>query len=120
MKITPNPEFLDSIPLEVRARWANSLRTTTLGQHAGAMVNPWNSLEVCCLMVGHLEFAGSDKDRGEFLPLGDSEFSIVLGNPDPPIALTEAGNVLSASFLNDNERLSFEQIANLIHPENIT
>jgi len=108
--IYPNPQFLQEASAKARKIWADALKKTKRGQAEGAMVS---NGKYCCLMVGHGAFKGTRKQRDEIYPDEDSPFGKIFGT-NPNIGIID-GDVIPASILNDEHRLTFKQIAQLIY-----
>lgn len=110
--IYPNPRFLKDVPAKTRKIWADALVKTKRGQAHGAMVEQGR---YCCLMVGHGAFKGTHRQRDDIYPEENSPFANAFGSNDPDIGVLENGQPIAASNLNDEEGLTFKQIAQLIY-----
>ncbi len=125
MNIKPNPEFLESMSLELRQEWADALRS---GDYEQCQQYLRNNGAYCCLGVycelkgvNINNLLGKSEPNETKLYAGDDIFNTTCtGNPS--IGLKDFGDsigLVNASALNDTFGYSFDQIADLIHPEGI-
>ena len=80
---------------------------------------------MCCLMVGHEEFGGTNKGRDKYLPNKHSPLTKAFGGDvNPYIATYTAPDKTVFTFtgadLNDDEELTFKQIATLLRKGKVT
>ena len=121
MNIKPNPEFLKSMSLKLRQEWAEALRSGDYVQSEGRLKTYSG---YCCLGV-YCELKGVDilhchsEPNQTRLNKNDAIFNTVeSGNPRIGLRNCINKSPVLSSTLNDGG-YSFDQIADLIHPEGI-
>lgn len=115
----PNPEFIENVPEATRKRWSDALRKAEadprIWQAWGCMLDiTEQGRGMCCLMVGHEAFGGTDDTRDDLEPLDESPLTRAFGHRDPELAKPLRNKRTRASGLNDDAELTFTQIADLI------
>lgn len=120
-----NPVFRRTTTRANRRRWAKALRDAednNIGQATGAMlIANQHRTFMCCLMVGHAEWGGTDLQRDASTPLDNSPFAAAFKSTNPSFAIIRQsphvlnGTSVSATAVNDNYKLTFREIAAILN-----
>lgn len=126
--VRANRDFIRNTSSKSRKVWSDALIAANkrgIGQRIGGMLSKnQHGTKMCCLMVAHEAFGGTDRTRNAVLPEAKSPFTIAMGQFDmrdyqtefdPDIAIDKYGCAISAAECNDRYNLSFEQIASLVY-----
>ena len=123
------PKFVEDVKRADILRWARALEQAEkdgIRQMRGGMfaANQYGKF-MCCLMVGHKEFGGTNEGRDEYLPNKHSPLTKAFnGDVSPYIATYTSPDKTVFTFtgadLNDDEELTFKQIATLLRKGKVT
>ena len=119
-----NPDFIKHVRRTDICRWARSLEQAEkkgITQRVRGMLSKnQHGIQMCCLMVGHTEWGGVDSQRNGMYPANTSPFTHAMKSHNPSIAILGKNERYTASDLNDDQKLTFKELATLLRKGEVT